>query len=187
MRVWFTSDTHFYHKNIIKYCPTNRGHFKDENEMTEYLVSVWNERVGRDDLVFHLGDVALGNPQRAIEVLRRLNGMKVLVKGNHDTRLLTYRAFVNVWEGIYDAYTEIEIDDTPIVLSHQPMSKWNKMEEGAYHLHGHVHGNHMNRETGRRMDVGVDTRKDLAPWSWEEIHERLNERPVGVGTQDLFS
>lgn len=177
-KIWFTSDTHFYHRNIIKYCPTSRGHFVDEVQMTEYLISAWNSRIGSNDVVYHLGDVAFGNHAKAVEVLQRLNGTKILVRGNHDLRNLKYPAFINVWDGIYDSHLEIEINNIPVILCHYPMIKWNWMNDGSYHLYGHVHGNRMRIETGRRMDVGVDTRADLTPWNWEEIHQHLSKREI---------
>lgn len=78
---WFTSDTHFGHANIIKYC--NRP-FADPEEMNEAIIDNWNSVVGIGDTVFHLGDVALGKWAEWDGVLSRLNGYKVLVIGNHD-------------------------------------------------------------------------------------------------------
>ena len=77
-KVWVTSDTHFLHENIIKYCDRP---FKDKEEMTEALITTWNEQVGDDDLVIHLGDVTFS---KDYDVLSLLNGKKILVLGNHD-------------------------------------------------------------------------------------------------------
>lgn len=177
-RVWFTSDTHYYHRNIIKYCPSSRGQFSDEVEMTEHLISAWNTRVGSNDIVYHLGDVAFGDPENAVNVLQRLNGTKILIKGNHDNRHLKSRAFIDAWDDVVDSYLEIEIDNIPVTLCHYPMIEWNRMHYGAYHLYGHVHGKRMHTERGRRMDVGVDTRADLAPWSWEEVNRHLSKQEI---------
>jgi calcineurin-like phosphoesterase family protein len=78
---FFTSDTHFMHKNIIKFC--NRP-YPDERTMTEHMVRIWNETVAWDDDVFHLGDVALGPWEKWDGILTRLNGRKFLSIGNHD-------------------------------------------------------------------------------------------------------
>lgn len=177
-RVWFTSDTHYYHRNIIKYCLASRGQFSDEVEMTEYLISAWNSRVGQNDTVYHLGDVSFGNPEKTVNVLKRLNGVKILIRGNHDRRHIECRAFIDAWDNVFDSYLEIEIDNIPVTLCHYPMIEWNRMHHGAYHLYGHVHGNRMHEERGRRMDVGVDTRSDLAPWSWEEVHQHLSRQEI---------
>jgi calcineurin-like phosphoesterase family protein len=175
--IWFTSDTHFYHRNIIKYCPESRGQFSDENEMTEYMISAWNSRVKENDVIFHLGDVAFRNPKNAVDVIERLNGIKILIRGNHDDRFLKHQDFERAWDDIYD-YSEIKIDGILVVLFHYPMVEWKHMQDGSYHLHGHVHGKPLRIEQGRRMDVGVDTRSDLAPWSWDEIHQYLSKQKI---------
>lgn len=70
-RVFFTSDTHFNHTNIIKFCSRP---FKDVSHMNETIISNWNRVVGPDDIVFHLGDFCLGGSAEWINVLNRLNG-----------------------------------------------------------------------------------------------------------------
>ena len=182
-RIWFTSDTHFFHRNIIRYCPTSRGHFKDVAEMNDTIISAWNSRVREKDIVYHLGDVAFGDSAEAAMLLSCLNGTKILIKGNHDLQHLKNCQFIDVWEEIVDSYLEIEIDSIPITLCHYPMIEWNHMRCGAYHLYGHVHGNRMHKERGRRMDVGVDTRKDLAPWSWEEINQHLRKQEIFLSSR----
>lgn len=177
-RVWFTSDTHFWHRNIIKYCPNSRGHFANEIEMTEHLISAWNSRVESNDIIYHLGDVAFGKPAKATEILECLKGIKILVRGNHDLHYLKHSAFIDMWDDIYDSYLEIEIDNIPVTLCHFPLVEWDRMHYGAFHLYGHVHGKRMGKERGRCMDVGVDTRHDLAPWSWKEIREHLSKREI---------
>ena len=70
-KVFFTSDTHFYHGNIIRFC--NRP-FKDVEMMNETIISNWNNTVGQDDIVFHLGDFCLGGSAEWTKILDRLNG-----------------------------------------------------------------------------------------------------------------
>lgn len=177
-QIWFTSDTHFFHRNIIKYCPTNRGHFKDELEMNDAIISAWNSRVGTQDIIYHLGDVAFGDPVKAAMLLSCLNGIKILIKGNHDIRHLKHHQFIDAWDDVVDSYLEIEIDNVPVTLCHYPMIEWSGKHRGAYHLYGHVHGNRARKERGRRMDVGVDTRVDLAPWSWDEVNRHLSRQEI---------
>ena len=81
MANFFTSDTHFGHKNIIHLAERP---FKDVQEMNEMLVKNWNDTVSPNDTVFHLGDVALGPIRESLEYIRRLNGDIRLVIGNHD-------------------------------------------------------------------------------------------------------
>ena len=76
-----TSDTHFSHANIIRYCDRP---FSDLAVMNERLVDAWNDRVRPDDEIWHLGDVAMGRIEESLLIIRRLHGRKFLVPGNHD-------------------------------------------------------------------------------------------------------
>ena len=79
-RCYFTSDTHFGHANIIKFC--NRP-FKNVEEMNQKLIENWNSVVGPNDLVFHLGDFAFGGQPLWRYIREQLNGNIILIKGNH--------------------------------------------------------------------------------------------------------
>ena len=81
MKTWITSDNHFYHNNIITYCDRP---FNNVNEMNEIMIKNWNNVVGEEDIVYHLGDFALTGIEKAKEICEMLNGYKILVKGNHD-------------------------------------------------------------------------------------------------------
>src|SRR3989344_4017153 len=81
MKIFITADHHFNHKNIIEYC---KRPFKTVEEMNETMIERWNRRVGKDDLVIHLGDFGLGNKEKINEIRKRLNGTIILIKGNHD-------------------------------------------------------------------------------------------------------
>lgn len=88
--IYFIADTHFYHENIIKYC--NRP-FKNSKQMNEYIVNKWNSVVTKDDIVYHLGDVGFGSTDELKELVGRLNGTKILIRGNHD-----YKRGINGWK-----------------------------------------------------------------------------------------
>lgn len=139
---WFISDTHFSHKNIIKYC--NRP-FSSIEEMDETLIANWNSRVKPNDTVFHLGDFAFSKqPERYLE---RLNGNITLIRGNHDhDNIVNALAMYSNIE-IVD-YKEISIANRTIVMLHYPMYTWNKKPHGAIHLYGHVHN-------GNNFDLGI--------------------------------
>ena len=77
-KVFFTSDTHFYHANIIELC---HRPFRSVDNMNEMLIANWNKVVGADDIVFHLGDFCLGNSGKWNRILDRLNGMIYLILG----------------------------------------------------------------------------------------------------------
>ena len=79
---WFTSDTHYWHSNVIKYC--NRP-FSSVEEMNEALIDNWNAVVKDGDTVFHLGDVIFAGVTKAREIIPRLKGNKILIRGNHDS------------------------------------------------------------------------------------------------------
>ena len=79
-RIFFTADTHWGHRNIIRYC---QRPFVDVEEMNEALITNWNNTVGKDDIVFHLGDFAMGGSAEWCRLLERLNGRIYLILGNH--------------------------------------------------------------------------------------------------------
>ena len=95
-KVFFTSDTHFYHGNIIRFC--NRP-FKDVEVMNETIISNWNNTVGQDDTIFHLGDFCLGGSAEWTKILDRLNGKIYLIMGNHDLK--------NIRQGYIDRFEHV--------------------------------------------------------------------------------
>lgn len=169
MAIWFTSDCHFHHANIIRM--TDRP-FSDCEEMDNALLYNWNSRVKPEDDIYILGDLAFAGAAEAAALLRRLNGRKYLVKGNHD-RFADQASFPKelfVW--IKD-YHRLVANGRRIILFHYPIEEWDQFFRGAYHLHGHQHNlseyNLKNRENGfRRYDVGVDA-NGYAPVKLEEI------------------
>ena len=150
-KVWFTSDPHFYHKNVIEYC--NRP-FDSVEEMNETLIKNWNDRVKKNDTIYILGDFCFGTKEQCIEILNRLNGQKFLIYGNHDARLRS-GAFAKYFQWRGDL-KEIKVDDQHFVLCHFAMRTWHKREKGAIHLYGHSHGNLSEDPYSLSADVGVD-------------------------------
>lgn len=150
MKTFVTADTHFGHRNIIKFCDRP---FANIHEHDEALISNWNEVVGRDDVVWHLGDFSnRSDPRRVFD---RLNGRIHLILGNHDKLRLVKQCD---FESIESLHT-LKVDKkTRVVLSHFPFEIWDKKHHGSYHLHGHCHSNLPQREM-RRRDVGVDNYK----------------------------
>lgn len=146
--IHFTSDTHFFHENIIAFC--NRP-FKCAEHMNEELVDNWNKQVGPKDEVYHLGDVSFGRNDLTKQILDRLNGRIYLIQGNHDHGLAKQMAYRFEW--VKDYY-ELKWQKYKFVLCHFPFAVWNESHRGSFHLHGHSHGTLKN--LGRRMDVGVD-------------------------------
>jgi calcineurin-like phosphoesterase family protein len=160
--IFFTSDTHLNHTNIIKFC--NRP-FSNVEEMNEMIVKNWNAVVKPNDKIFHLGDFGFG---RECELLfKRLNGHKYILKGNHD-KDSTYDWD---WDGVKDVHL-LKYDDNLIWLSHYPHRSWPHSFHGSWHLFGHVHGR--MEPYGLSMDVGVDV-FDFTPVSYSVVKEKMSK------------
>lgn len=114
MKIFFTSDTHFGHGNIIKYC--NRP-FVDKVEMDRVLIENWNAVVGPQDRIYHLGDFAFLKQDQMRDVLKKLNGEKILIRGNHDK---SKSVMLSVgFDQVYDAL-QIDINGETLWMSHYP-------------------------------------------------------------------
>jgi len=167
--IYFTSDLHFGHSNIIKLC--NRP-FASVDEMDAALTRNWNATVKRNDEVYILGDFTMKPAAEAHKYLAPLNGRKYLVRGNHDRFLNRLEEFESDFVWVKD-YHVLKRDGQAFVLFHYPILEWAGFFRGAIHLHGHVH----NRETsnsrlaagsGFAFNVGVDC-NDFRPISIEDI------------------
>ncbi len=156
MRTWVTSDLHFGHKNIMKFCPQSRARYKDDVDfMNEEMIREWNATVAVDDLIYILGDVAFLPADKATKIMQRLNGRKILVEGNHDRKLLNDPAFRGCFAEVHK-YLDINYDGTKVVMFHYPIAEWDQMHRGAVHLHGHLHGGESGMEKFRCRDMGMD-------------------------------
>ena len=152
MSVFFTADTHFGDHRAINIW---RRPFESAAAMDAVLVERWNAVVGRDDEVWHLGDVAR-RPADVAALLARLNGAKHLLRGNNDPDATLAAPG---WASVGD-YAELALDGRRLVLCHYPFRSWNGQGRGAIDLHGHSHG--QLKPMPRQFDVGVDAR-GLAP------------------------
>lgn len=174
-KIFFTSDSHFFHENVIKF---NNRPFKNGNHMNEEMIRLWNEVVPIDGHVFHLGDFSLGSPNKTLEILNRLNGKIYLLKGNHEKSVMRKQMVRDKFEWIKERY-ELEVSDDGekriIVMQHYAMRVWNKSHRGAYHLYGHSHGFMEHTPWGRSMDVGVDC-WGYKPISYQEVKQVLSKR-----------
>ncbi len=148
MAVFFTSDTHFGDHRTLN---IHRRPFASVSEMDEALIAGWNETVGEEDEVWHLGDYA----RKLTDVpalLARLNGRKHLIRGNNDDPAI---AHVAGWESVGD-YRELEEGGRLLILCHYPFRSWNAQHRRSINLHGHSHGK--LKPLLRQFDVGVDAR-----------------------------
>lgn len=160
MTVFFTSDTHFDdHRVIFMY----RRPFASTGEMDEFLIARWNEKIGADDTVWHLGDFAVRVSERRVDdLLIRLNGRKHLITGNNDGPAVLKSAG---WDSVA-AYAEIEVEGTKLVLCHYAFRTWNGMHKKVLNLHGHSHGK--LAPMPRQFDVGIDA-WDMRPVTLADI------------------
>jgi calcineurin-like phosphoesterase family protein len=166
--LFFTGDTHFGHRAVIKY---GKRPFADVDEMDAELIRRWNVVVPDDGIVYHLGDVSFRKNAATVAILKRLHGRKHLIEGNHDHLNAEAKAqFVDIAN-----YRELKIDGRKIVLCHYPLESWNQMAYGSWHLHGHSHGN--LAEFGLRVDVGVDCWSQ-APVSYGELVQYMSTKSI---------
>lgn len=171
---WFSSDHHFGHANVIRYC--NRP-FSSVEEMNTQLVAMWNTQVKPGDEVFYLGDFSL-NPKWSREIVPKLNGTLFLIHGNHDATFphkhnrkqlkMMQRYLEDGWKGVYDTMPLVLKDDTHVLMSHMPYRpkdgdkinydlrylEHRPVDRGSILLHGHLHKHYL--KNGRMIDVGID-------------------------------
>lgn len=171
MRYFFTADEHFYHSAIIKYC--NRP-FDNLYHMHDELISRHNAVVDSSDVVVHIGDFSMGSKQRTLDILKKLKGTHILIRGSHDKWLgkqlwskgpIQYVGYLyerNFSEGIH------------IVACHYAMRTWPRSHFDSILLFGHSHGR--LERFGKSMDVGVDT-NHYYPYNLDEIIEIMRDQP----------
>lgn len=174
--IYVTSDLHFRHANILKYESESRP-FNSIEEMDEAIIANWNKKVGKNDIVYVLGDLSMGIVDNAIPLIQRLNGKIVLIRGNHDTarRIEEYK---NIGIEIHDIFY-LPYKGTFFVMCHFPigseefMKMIRKDNSEVVYLYGHVHHNAPKGYVNGTFHVGLDT-NDLTPLSIEEIWEQCN-------------
>jgi calcineurin-like phosphoesterase family protein len=179
-KLWFTSDIHFFHQNIIQYC--NRP-WKSAEEMNEGIIRNWNEVVGRDHKVFIVGDLAMGGrgkADRMSAMLQRMNGEKFLVPGNHDSYVLNPPCSNHLT--ILPPLFEIRVPDQEaqggrqrIIMCHYAMKVWNGSHRGNWHLYGHSHHTMPPDYSIKAFDVGIDGKGyDYRPISYAQVKNLMD-------------
>lgn len=175
---FYISDLHFGHRNILKFEAESRP-YKDVTEMNDAMIYKWNQKVGKGDEVYILGDLSFYHGEETNHILKRLNGMKFLIRGNHDHLFLDDKEFdqsLLVW--VKDTCM-IKDGDHRISLFHYPMQVWNEQHHGALHFYGHVHSNTgtmhpMKYEIPGSYNVGIDVLQE--PMTKTEILEFYERR-----------
>lgn len=168
MTIWFISDTHFSHESMLKFTNETGGlvrpEFSSIEDMDETMVERWNAVVRPSDHIYHLGDVAMRRPH--LQIVKRLNGHKRLIFGNHDIfdyksyaevgfkKLMSYRVFGN------------------LIFSHIPIHPLS-VGRFAGNVHGHIHE---RDEFGPQyLNISVE-RIAYQPVSLEEVRSRFAAR-----------
>jgi len=190
--LWFTADLHLGHGNIIKYCrrphlspeeslrakEDSRGGWKVSRETVlrhdAALIDAINERVGKGDTLWILGDFSLSPIEEAKAYRDRILCRTVnFVRGNHD---------LPSYEVLFDQVLDqgmIKHRGRKIWLNHYPMRSWDKAFHGSWHLYGHVHGRLRKEDAANpqllAMDVGVDA-NDFRPVGFDEVVDYMEPR-----------
>jgi len=127
--IWVVSDTHFDHKDMVKYCG------RPEN-FNEVIIDRWNKNIKPEDLVIHLGDFAFSNKERTKELAMQLNGHKILTLGNHDERSFAYYLDCGFDFACYQF--SLKYFGKKMIFSHTPITS-SIIEEYDLNIHGHLH------------------------------------------------
>jgi calcineurin-like phosphoesterase family protein len=193
--IWFTSDTHFGHKNIVRgvseWSPDKRGgcrNFDTVDDMNFVLINSINAVVKHDDILYHLGDWSFGGHENIQKFRNQINCREIhLIFGNHDEHIeptdSTYRGcfsstqYVKQFSLPIDSKKSGKYGKQLFFLSHYSHQVWNKSHKGAIHLFGHSHGT--IEGIGKSMDVGVDT-NDFYPYHLDEILDRMKGTDIAV-------
>ena len=175
--IYFTSDLHHRHKNILNICKSTRP-WETREQMTEALIEYHNDLVREEDTLYILGDFSFGKAGFTLDVLRAMAGKKIIVRGNHDEWLDKVTQEQLQEAGVIEVRDLLcrKFDGKKIVMCHYAIRAWQDQGRGSLHIYGHSHGN--LEGFGKSMDVGWDA------WGryllLEEVIDRLGERETEV-------
>jgi len=164
-KIFFIADTHFHHTNILEY---DNLPFDDLEHYHKTLIDNWNNAVNNNDEIYILGDFSFGNHKQTTEILSQLNGIKYLIKGNHDFFLDHKNFDKSKFEFIKELH-ELRYDGKTYILCHYPVVANDIKRKNKIMLHGHIH-NKILLNLENTFNVGV-TLHNFAPISIEKINE----------------
>lgn len=191
MAIYFTSDLHFGHKNILETCQRNYENcgkdFETIEEMNDFLIDRWNKKVGQDDTVYVLGDFSFRSGVSIKEYLVRLNGHKHLIVGNHDYKSLKNTTDIKDYFESVSNMEVIKLDNKLITLCHYPMLEWNgsrraKSQDSSisWLIHGHIHNSkagatyeYIKANLPCALNAGVDV-NNYEPVTFDELLKNNN-------------
>jgi len=159
-QTWLISDTHFFHENIGEYCSRPAG-------WQEMIIENWNRWIRPGDIVFHLGDLALGKKENTEALIPQLNGKLFLMRGNHDRRgVAFYHGFgITLVKDPFRMETNTGLN---LVFSHRPIVPLPPVPPGLLNLHGHIHNNPAPGLGPRHVNLTIEVR-EYRPWRLGDI------------------
>ncbi len=196
-KIFFTSDTHYSHKNICRgvseWDPIrSKGAVRDFDnldQMNQTIVDNINAKVGQDDVLVHLGDWSFGGFENIRKFRDRITCKNIhLITGNHDPHIVNNRDNIReIFSSVTEYYTQLLLkfeaedeksDKINMVLCHFPICSWENMNRGVMHLFGHVHlPPHKKVMAGKAMDVGMDGH-NFSPYALTEVLYTLDRQPI---------
>lgn len=191
-KIWFTSDTHFRHKNIISHCPerANIGQFDicDLDAHDLWIIEKWNKTVGKNDIVYIIGDFSFATSEWVKKLCGKLKGKKYLIVGNHDKsseKLEGYFKDIKLIKCVTFKKSNFVFleEDFQVCMCHYAMVVWPSKHYGCVQVCGHSHGklDEFNEEsTDLRVDVGWDSKLgnyDLV--SLEKLYSYFKKKTKG--------
>ena len=201
--IWFCSDLHVHHRNILKFQKNRRETIGITDDMSEtemmykhneYIINMWNMTVKKEDHVYILGDVSFGSTEETRKILERLRGHKHLIVGNHDK---SCKGLENYFESVSQIkefpikkhmYDFLE-ENIYLVLCHFPMVAWNRRLHGAFHLCGHLHGSldEITEQSGElKVDIGLDGKlANFSLVSLEKVYKYMKNKINKKGFTDF--
>lgn len=179
--VYFTSDLHFWHKNVCKYC--NRP-YETVEEMNAGIIANWNSVISDNDTVFVLGDIGFCGIEKLRPLISQLKGKIILIQGNHDSDKVINRLLEEELISQCHSLCQVtvigdeECPEQDLTLCHFPMIDWLNKERGAWMIHGHQHQLPDTPSCSyRHWDVGLD-KNNLVPISFEQLKINITKQFV---------
>lgn len=168
------SDTHFGHKNILRF---DSRPFPDIVTHDKVIIENINDTLSAGDELYHLGDVAFhdDNLTRFFSMIRK-DIKLILIRGNHDDKIAwkRRREFHEAHEALY-----VRHEGEQFYLSHYAHRVWRNSHHGSFHLYGHTHGSLESEPWGKSMDIGVNVPGiDYRPIDFMEAARRLKDRSI---------
>lgn len=154
---WMIADTHFFHANIGQYCDRPDG-------WQDLIIENWNRFIQPGEVVFHLGDLALGKKEDTEALVPLLNGKLYLLCGNHDRSSKVFYANLGITL-VKDPYSVVYTSEQRLIFSHRPISP---LEPGALNLHGHIHNNPSPDVGPHHINLSLEVR-EYCPWRLRDI------------------